>query len=169
MTFLKIVQGVNTPIRAYHQPAVMIIKGQNGVVQFTGETDSQTGEIWINVNIDQNNYIDAGLAQFQIFQNGELKEYGNVEIVPSLLVNPQQDLRGKYKQIVDAIEATLAGVATKGQKRVQVGDKNIDKYSAYQLLKLLDYFKGKLAEEESGSDINTKTDEMNIKYVWRIR
>ena len=58
-------------------------------------------------------------------------------------------------------------MATKAQRRVQVGDKTIDKYTADDLLKLLDYFKGKLAEEESGTDVNTKTDELTIKYYWR--
>lgn len=166
---LKIVQGVVTPIRAYHQPAIMIIKGKNGIIQFTGQTDLQTGQIWINVCIDQSNYLEAGIAQYQIFQNGDLKQYGNVEIVPSLLVNPDQDLRSKYTIIVDAIQAQLANVATYGQKHIQVGDKTLDKYSASELLSLLNYFKGKLAEEEAGGDINPKTDQLKIKYVWTLR
>lgn len=168
MTFLKIVQGVTTPIRAYHEPAIMIIKGKNGIVQFTGQKNEQD-EIWIDVLIDQNNFIEAGLAQFQIFESGDLKSYGNVEIVPSLLVNPDQDLRSKYAIIVDAIEKTLAGVASKAQREISIGDKKIANMSADDLLRLLEYFRGKLAEEEAGTDVNPKTDQMKIKYIWTMR
>ena len=167
--FYKFTQGVQQKIRVYTPTASIILKNQDTFISFNSVSGNVEDGYWLHFTIDEQNYIGAGIAQYQIFEGTLLKEYGSCQIIPSLMVNPEQDLRGKYKQIVDAIEATLAGVATKGQKRVQVGDKNIDKYSAYQLLKLLDYFKGKLAEEESGTDINTKTDQMNIKYVWRIR
>lgn len=166
-TFYKFTQGVEEKIRVYTTNAILIIKNSSNIVTFNNVDDSIEGEYWLTFTIDEQNYIEGGIAQYQLFEDNVLKEYGSCQIVPSLLVNPEQDLRGKYKIIVDAIQAQLAGVATKGQKRVQVGDKNIDKYSAYQLLKLLDYFQGKLAEEESGTDVNTKTDQMQIKYVWR--
>ena len=166
-TFYKFTQGVEEKIRVYTTNAILIIKNSSNIVTFNNVDDSIEGEYWLTFTIDEQNYIEGGIAQYQLFEDNVLKEYGSCQIVPSLLVNPEQDLRGKYKIIVDAIQAQLAGVATKGQKRVQVGDINIDKYSAYQLLKLLDYFQGKLAEEESGTDVNTKTDQMQIKYVWR--
>ena len=130
-----------------------------------GQPDSH-GDIWIDVLIDKDNFISAGLKQYQLFENNVLKESGTLEVVASLLVDATQDLRGKYKQIVSSIQAMLAGVATKGQRHIQVGDKTIQKYSARQLLQLLNYFQGKLDEEESQSDVNTKTDQMKIKYVW---
>lgn len=167
--FYKFTQGVEEKIRVYSSNAVLILKNTATVLTFNTVDDSIEGEYWLTFTINEENYIEGGIAQYQLFEDNHLKEYGTCQIVPNLLINPQQDLRGKYKQIVDAIQACLAGVATKGQKRVQVGDKNIDKYSAYQLLKLLEYFQGKLAEEESGTDVNTKTDQMKIKYVWRIR
>lgn len=167
-TFYKFQQGIDEKIRVYAPSATLILKNPTTILTFT-QVDTIEGEYWLKFKIDEEDYIEGGIAQYQLFEGDVLKEYGSCQIIPSLLVNPQQDLRGKYKQIVDAIEAQLAGVATKGQKRVQVGDKNIDKYSASQLLSLLNYFQGKLAEEESGTDINTKTDQMQIKYVWRIR
>ena len=165
----KIIQGQNFPIRVYSNNSVLIMKDQLDILSFTNSPPDQNDEIWINVLIDQDNFISAGLKQYQLFEGNVLKQSGTLEVVGSLLVDAGQDLRGKYKVIVDAIEAQLAGIASKGQKHVQVGDKTIDKYSAYELLKLLDYFQGKLAEEESGTDVNTKTDQMQIKYVWRIR
>ena len=124
---------------------------------------------WLYFTINQDNFIEGGIAQYQLFEDNNLKEYGSCQIIPSLLVNEQQELRGKYQVIVEAIEKQLAGVATTAQRHVQVGDKSIDKYTANDLLKLLDYFKGKLAEEEAENNINPKTDQMTIKYVWRIR
>ena len=165
--FYKFTQGVEEKIRVYSSNAVLILKNTTTVLTFNTVDNSIEGEYWLTFTIDEENYIEGGIAQYQLFEDNHLKEYGTCQIIPNLLINPQQDLRGKYKQIVDAIQACLAGVATKGQKRVQVGDKNIDKYSAYQLLKLLEYFQGKLAEEESGTDVNTKTDQLTIKYYWR--
>ena len=166
--FYKFTQGVEEQIRVYTSSAILIIKNPTTILTFnTVETGETEDEYWLKFTIDQDNYIEGGIAQYQLFEDNVLKEYGTCQIIPSLLVNPEQDLRGKYQQIVDAIEAMLAGVATKGQRHVQVGDKTVEKYSAAELLSLLNYFQGKLAEEESGTDVNTKTDELTIKYYWR--
>ena len=165
--FYKIVQGQNFPIQVDSLSSVLIMKDQIDILQF--EAKEKDGKYWINVLIDEDNFISAGVKQYQLFDGGILKQSGTLEVIGSLLVDSSQDLRGKYKQIVDGIEAMLAGVATKGQKHIQVGDKTIDKYSAKQLLELLNYFQGKLAEEQSGNDINPETDQMRIKYVWNWR
>ena len=113
--------------------------------------------------------MDGGLANYQLFQNNTLKEYGSCQIIPSLLVNPDQDIRGRYAAIVEAIQKQIAGVATSAQKHIQVGDKTIDRYSASELMELLNYFKGKLQEEQSGSTVNTKSDQLTFLYQWRVR
>ena len=166
-TFYKFTQGVEEKIRVYSSNAILILKNTTTILTFNTVVEDENEDLWLTFTIDQDNFIEGGIANYQIFEDNHLKEYGSCQIIPSLLLNPQQDLRGKYKIIVDAIEAMLAGVATKGQRHVQVGDKTVDKYSAYELLKLLEYFQGKLAEEESGTDVNTKTDELTIKYYWR--
>ena len=166
-TFYKFTQGVPERIRVYcDDSAMLILKNTSTIVTFN-EVKTKGDEKWLQVTINKENFIEGGIAQYQLFEDDVLKEYGSCQIIPSLLVDPTQDLRGKYKIIVDAIEAMLAGVATKGQRHVQVGDKTIEKYSAAQLLSLLNYFQGKLAEEESGTDVNTKTDQLTIKYYWR--
>ena len=130
-TFYKFTQGVEEKIRVYSTNAILILKNTSTVLSFNTVDDTIEGEYWLKFTIDEENFIEGGLANYQLFEDNHLKEYGSCQIIPSLLVDPNQDLRGKYKVIVEAIEAQLAGVATKGQKRVQVGDKNIDKYSAY--------------------------------------
>lgn len=163
-TFYKIIQGVEYPIRVYATPAIMVIKGQNEILRF----DAPSGQ-FLNVLIDQNNYLEGGVYQYQLFQDSDLKQFGSLQVIPSLLVNSTQQLRGKYAIIVEAIQKQLAGVATLAQRHVQVGDKTIDKYSADDLLKLLTYFKGKLAEQEAQNNINPKTDQLKIKYKWELR
>ena len=169
-TFYKFTQGVQEKIRVYSLDAILILKNSTSILTFNNVTSGATeDEYWLTFTIDQDNYIEGGIAQYQLFEENRLKEYGSCQIIPSLLVNSQQDLRGRYAIIVEAIEKQLAGIATKAQRRVQVGDKTIDKYTPDDLMKLLTYFKGKLAEEEAGNDLNPKTDQMQIKYVWRMR
>lgn len=165
----KIVQGQPFPIRVYSNNSVLIMKDQNTILSFQNSPPEQNGDIWINVLIDQNNFISAGPKQYQLFEGNLLKESGTLEVVGSLLVDQNQDLRGRYAVIVEAIEKQIAGIASSGQKHIQVGDKTIDKYSATQLLELLNYFQGKLAEEESGTSINPKSDQMQFLYKWTIR
>ena len=148
---------------------MLIMRDETTILTFQNSPADQNGEIWINVQITKDNFIAAGPKQYQLFEGNILKESGTLEVVASLKVDPQQDLRGRYAIIVEAIEKQIAGIATKAQRHVQVGDKTIDKYNADDLLKLLDYFKGKLAEEESGSNINPETDEIKIKYRWSWR
>ena len=168
-TFYQIIQGQSFPIRVYSGNSILIMKDDTTVLSFSNVTEDQNNDLWLNILINQDNFISAGIKQYQLFEGNILKQSGSLQVIPSLLVDQNQDMRGRYKVIVDAIEKQLAGVASSAGKRIQVGDKTIDKYSAQELLSLLNYFQGKLDEEESGKDINTKTDQMIIKYKWTIR
>lgn len=163
----KFVQGKQEKIRVYSPSATLYLKNPESIVIFSTVDNSTPGEYWLTFTIDKNNFIGAGICQYQLFEGDQLKEYGSCQIVPSLMVDMQQQTRGKYAVIVEAIQAQLAGIATLAQKRVQVNDKSVDKYSTEDLMRLLNYFKGKQAEEEAGNDVNPQTDQMKIKYVWR--
>ena len=164
--FYKFIQGKEERIRVYNPTAVLYLKNTTTVLTFSSVV--QDGDqYWLTFTIDQDNFIGAGICQYQLFDGGQLKEYGSCQIVPSLAVDSNQDLRSKYAIIVDAIEKTLSGVASKAQKDISIGDKKIAYYSAAELLSLLDYFKGKLKEEEMGYD--TINNEMKILYKFQIR
>ena len=145
------------------------MKDTVNILSFSNVTEDASGDLWLNILIDNDNFISKGIKQYQLFENNKLKESGVLEVIPSLLVNSEQDLRGRYAVIVEAIQKQIAGVATSAQKHIQVGDKTIDRYSASELMELLTYFQGKLAEEESGSTVNTKSDQMTFLYKWTIR
>lgn len=169
-TFYKFTQGVQERIRVYNQTAVLYLKNTTSVLTFSNvEAGEEEGEYWLTFTIDNDNFMQAGIAQYQLFEGNQLKEYGSCQIIPSMMIDPNQELRSKYAIIVEAIEARLAGTATKAQRDVSVGDKKIGYMSASQLLSLLDYFKGKLAEEEAGSNVNPKTDQLRILYKWTLR
>lgn len=164
----KFTQGVTQRIRVYSPTATLFLKNPETILIFNTVV-AENEQYWLEFKIDENNFIGAGICQFQLFDGDQLKDYGSCQIIPSLMVDQNQETRGKYAVIVSSIEAQLAGIATLAQKRVQVNDKSVDKYSAAELLSLLNYFKGKLAEEEAGNNVNPKTDQMKIKYVWSWR
>lgn len=169
-TFYRFTQGVTERIRVYNQTAVLYLKNSNTVLTFSNvETGNEEGEYWLTFTIDTDNFMQAGIAQYQLFEGSQLKEYGSCQIIPSMMIDPNQELRSKYAVIVEAIEARLAGTATKAQKDVSVGDKKIGYMSPEQMLKVLSYFKGKLAEEEAGTNVNPKTDQLKILYKWTLR
>lgn len=168
-TFYKIVQGQDFGIRVYSGNSIIIIKDQKHIITFNNVTEDQNNDLWLHVLIDKQNFISAGIKQYQLFENNNLKQSGSLQVIPSLLVDPTQQTRSRYAVIVEAIEAMLAGTATRAQREVAVGDKRVGYMSASQLQSILTYFKGKLDEEEAGNNTNPKTDQLRIKYIWTLR
>jgi hypothetical protein len=100
-TFYKFTQGVEEKIRVYTSGAILILKNPTTILTFNNiETGEDEDEYWLTFTIDQDNFIEGGIAQYQLFEDNVLKEYGSCQIVPSLLVDPNQDLRGRYAIIV---------------------------------------------------------------------
>lgn len=166
-TFYKFIQGNTEQIRVYSNSAFIIIKNDSVIQTFNTVIPGEDGDFWLQVLIDTEHFIEGGIAQYQLFQNDQLKEWGACQIIPNLYLDPNQESKGKYRLIVQAIEAQLAGAASRAQKNVKVADKEIQYMSASQLMSLLDYFKNKMAEEEGL--LNTATNQLKIKYKWRIR
>ena len=167
----RIIQGEPFNIRVYSQNSILMMRDSSNILTFNKVIEDDNGDLWLQILIDQQNFISAGVKQYQLFQNNHLKDSGNIVIIASLLVDSGQSLLSKSQLIVQSIEAMLAGTASRAQRTVKVGDKEIQYMSTSQLLSLLDYFKGKVKEEEGIEEagINEATDEMKIKYVWRIR
>ena len=168
-TFYRFIQGNTEQIRVYSSNAFIIIKNDTSIQTFNTlvPDESGNGDYWLQVCIDLEHFIEGGIAQYQLFQNDQLKEWGPCQIIPNLYLDPNQESRGKYRIIVEAIEAKLAGSATRAQRQVKVADKEIQYMSTSQLLALLDYFRKKMAEEEG--QLDTATNQLKIKYDWRIR
>ena len=166
-TFYRFVQGNTELVRVYSDNAFIIIKNDTTIQTFNSIKTDEAGNYWLQVYIGLDHFIAGGVAQYQLFQDDQLKEWGTCQIIPNLALDPNQESRSRYRIIVQAIEAKLAGTATRAQRQVKVGDKQIQYMSANQLFGLLDYFKKKMAEEEGLVD--PATNQLKIKYVWRIR
>lgn len=163
----EITQGIRFPIRVYSGNSILIIKNQASILSFNNVTEDQNHDLWLNVMIDKDNFIEGGLYSYQLFENNILKEQGVLKVNASLLVDDTQDLRSKYQIILEAIEKMLAGTASRAQRIVKVADKEIQYMSAKQLMALEEYFRGKLKEQENGYDV--VNNQMNQKFVFRIR
>lgn len=166
-TFYKFIQGNTEHIRVYSNNAFIIIKNDTSIQTFNTVIPDNDNNYWLQVCIDMQHFIEGGIAQYQLFQDNQLKEWGTCQVIPNLYLDPNQESRSRYRIIVEAIEAKLAGTATRAQRQVKVGDKQIQYMSASELLGLLDYFRKKMNEDEGL--IDPATNELKIKYQWRIR
>lgn len=166
----QITQGIPFQIRVYPKTeennAFIIIRDPQSIVQFT-DVVTINEEKWLTGIITQDNFMSPGIKYFQLFEDNLIKEEGNLLVKVNLSIDTTQDYRSKYAVIVEAIEAMIAGTASRAQKTVKVGDKEIQYMSFSELKAILDYFKGKLKEQEDGYD--TVNNQMHQKYVFRIR
>ena len=132
-----------------------ILQDEDGTYYLTA-----SGETTKNWNPTKYNY--------QILDDTGLLEEGVLKIKANLLYTSQA---GSYwAQVVSACEAKLAGRAEELVYSISVGDKHINYLSIDETLKLLNFAKDKLAEEEAeeeGKEPYDKNNEHRIVYHWR--
>lgn len=92
---------------------------------------------------------------FQLLTADGLKESGEITLLPNFaLSDVTTNVKTPAQQMVEAIEAVIEGRATQSQKSMSVGDKSISYMDLDELLKYLEYFRKKAAEEQGLSDVN---------------
>lgn len=64
------------------------------------------------------------------------------------------DTRLHAQKVLDAIEAVLEGTATSDQRRIKIGDKEIDKHAVSDLLRLRDYYNTEAIRDRAADKIN---------------
>lgn len=98
---------------------------------------------------------------------GESDEIGreDLEVKPNYSLNDEPEPEeSRWRTVLSAVDAAIAGRATQAQLRVSVGDKSIEYCSLSELLSLREFVKGRLKEEESS---HRPGDQSVIKWVWR--
>ncbi len=86
-------------------------------------------------------YVSKGTDKY-------LFEEGTIEIKPSFeALASGSDTRSTVKKLLDAAEALILNVATKGQKSMQYDGISLDRYELTDLIKLRDKFKAEYASE----------------------
>lgn len=98
--------------------------------------------------INTNDFV-AGQYTIQFFNSNDVIDEDELIIKQNLkYADANYDPRSTARQILDAINAYLAGTATHQQRRVKVGEKEIE-YSSYdQLIKWKNHYQKEVAREQ---------------------
>lgn len=113
----------------------------------------------ISVSAATSSAWTAGTYAWQSYvTNGSerhLVSAGTIEIKANFAaVLAATDTRGHAQRVLDAIEAVLEGTATTDQRRTKIGDKEIDRHTVGDLLKLRDYYKTEALRDAAAEKIN---------------
>lgn len=147
---------------------LVIINSENKYILDTIEVVE--GIPYIVENADVTSEWVSGNYNYQILDENGIVEEGNFIVLKNFALEDQTSFQSYWKTVLDAIDATLAGKATSAQQSVTVGDKSINYMSLSELLKLREFAKNKVAEEEAADKGETPYDKNNqhiIKFVWR--
>lgn len=128
----------------------------------------------ITVEASDTAEMTAGSYSYQAFvtdgtENIEVDE-GKISVLPSLSgisVNDTHDGRSEFQIILDAIDATLKGKATKDQLSYSIGDRELRRYDITDLLKLRDKYQ-QLVNQEILSEKRKKGLGLSTKYYTRF-
>lgn len=104
-----------------------------------------------SVSIETDNW-PLGLYAYQAISTAGGKKSvigrGQIEISESLSdIAPGTDMRTTAQQAVDNITAMLSGKATLGARRYKINNRELERYSVAELMKLLTYWKTVAAKE----------------------
>ena len=134
---------------------------------------SDIAKIVVDTNEEGFFYADKDITKdwsiggylYQIQTEDGIIESGSIELLPNYALSEVGvSVKSRAQQMVDAIEAVIEGRANQSTKEITVGDKKLAYMDLDELLKYLNYFKGKVAQEEGKSSVN---DEKKILFQWR--
>ena len=114
--------------------------------------------------IDTSEY-EAGDYIIQLFRGDEVIQQDSLNVKQNLkYVDADYDPRSEAEKTLQAIEAYLSGVASHQQKRVKVGDKEIEYSSFDQLQKWREYYQ-KQVRKQQGKAPNLRFEKLIYKGV----
>ena len=136
----------------YQTPAQSVTIRFAGPSSYTANL-TQSGNIW-KAAVQTEGWV-AGLYWFDV---QAVDAEGNkwtvvrdrLELKPSLS-NLPEDSRTDSERMVEMIEAMIAGNASAGVKSYTINNRTLERYSIDELLKLLTFFRNRLAKERRKS------------------
>lgn len=134
------------------------VKGQNQEVKIY----PFQGRICV---IDLEDYVQ-GEYQIQFFDSEDQVVFSDTLKVKQHLkyASADYDHRSNNRKILDAITAFLGGVASHQQRRVKVGDKEIEYSSYQQLMKWKDYYQ-KEVRKEQGKPTKVRSEKLLFRGI----
>lgn len=160
---IEITQGYDFSLLVPEE-STLIIKGENIKYIINSIQEEDKWNLFAPASITSG-FIPGNNYTGQILGINSILSTDTVKIIQNLaFVDADSDIRSKNEMILEAIEAKLAGKATSDQNKIICGDKTIEYMSINELLRLRDYFKVKVDQE------NGKTNALagaKIKYCYR--
>ncbi len=160
---------------------------QNDTLSFTTTLDSDYDSYTLTYYLNSNYSTEATFADgvFTVYEtdtnwepgsydvqgvvtNGSFREtveVTKVQVFPDLSVTA--DSASHVKQVLDAIEATILGAATKEQESYEVAGRSLKYKSLDELLKLREVYKAEFANEKKAADLAAGIFSNNIKVRFR--
>lgn len=155
----KFTIGFNFRVTSPSPDAVLILRSD------TAKIIVETVDGYFSADKEVTKNWGIGGYLYQIQTEAGVIESGSIELLPNYALSEVGvSVKSHAQQMVDAIEAVIEGRASQSTKNVTVGDKSLGYMSLDELLQYLNYFKGKVAQEEGKSSVN---DEKKIKFQWR--
>lgn len=143
---IRLLQGTNFQYKVPNASCQLVASdGLNKII--VSDILEEGGEIFLTASAETTQSWNPTRYNYQIIGPEGLVEEGVLKVKANLLFTNTTD--SYWAQVVKACEAKLAGRAEELAYHVSVGDKSITQLSIDECLKLLNFAKNKLAEEEA--------------------
>lgn len=163
---IKVVQGFNLRYAVSSPESQLIIKG-DGIKYVVEDIETVDGHNYIIADRDTTKEWAAGEYKYQILNAQGIQSEGDFYVMRNFaLTDDEETVKSVNERYLEAIEAQIAGRATRAQQSMSVGDKSISYCSLDELLKLKDYFAAKVAKEQGKFQTGNAG---KIKYKWSLR
>ena len=165
---MKILQGTTFQYKVPSDECQLVATDGRNKIQVTDILHDEDGAYYLVASADITKDWQPTIYSYQILTSDGLVEDGKMRVLPNLLYWHTTD--SYWATVVKQIELKLAGKAEDIAYSVSVDGKSISYMSVDELLKLLNFAKDKLAEEEAeeaGKEPYDKNNQHTIKYIWR--
>lgn len=160
---IELTRGFQFRIQVANQRAILILKSDTEKISIT-DIQLIDGKYYLVAAAEDTKKFRPNTYKYQILDNVGILQQGTAVIRQNFtLADQNQSVKTQSEIILEAIEATLGGIATQAQSSIAVGDKNISYMSFDELLKAREFFKRRVAEQKKGY---VAGNEGRIKYRW---
>lgn len=163
MSIIEITRGFQFKYQIPNQYTVLVFKCDTEKIVLNTVLKSE-GKNYLYASAQVTKKYRPNQYKYQLIDNEKILAEGEAIIKQNFLFADQNEsVKSRNEIILQAIEATLGGIATQAQSSIAVGDKNISYMSFDELLKAREFFKKKVAEQKKGY---VAGNESRIKYRW---
>lgn len=160
---IELTRGFQFRIQVANQRAILILKSDTEKISIT-DIQLIDGKYYLVAAAEVTKKFRPNTYKYQILDNVGILQQGTAVIRQNFtLADQNQSVKTQSEIILEAIEATLGGIATQAQSSIAVGDKNISYMSFDELLKAREFFKRRVAEQKKSY---VAGNEGRIKYRW---